>query len=638
MRLLLPVLLLTSANATQAQTAKPLPTTTVARVAYKDVQPLFKAQCVACHSQEMIGTTAVSGGLALDTYAAFRKGVVGAKNAHLIYTPGKAADSELLRRLQTSSPAQLMPKGGPALTGEQIAVVRRWLVAGAPGPTGEANAEAKVAGSLTPALPMPALIASQDVVLPTRLTLTPDMIGKTEAMGQPEAGKTDKTERAGKGAAKRIAVTASPVKTAGKDIASKPPLNYTLSYVLKAGPLPPQTAIAFSPDGKRLAVGGYRAVIIWDTLTGQPVACLGGLAGQVQSLAYRPDGAQLAIGGGIPGVSGEVKVVDAQSLTPINPLLTGHSDVVLCAAWNAAGTQIATASQDKTARLWDWPGGKEKMAFKDHSDAVTRICFAPDGKSVYTASLDHNARRFDCNDGKVLRAFAGHGEGITALALSPKGDALLTSGTEPEIRWWNTNAEGDADRRGGHGAQVNDIAYSRDGKIIVTSGADHTVRVWDAASRNQLRALDGGGDWMYAASVSPDGKLVAGAGADGIARVWETATGRLRLSLLAWPPPNKSMPVEYAAITPEGYYSVSAGWAARLRPQCGPQMTAPTSRVTDWIRGLRQPANVAKGWQSAPLEPARLETPAPIAPFAPTPKPAAASALPKATAAPPASR
>ena len=138
----------------------------------------------------------------------------------------------------------------------------------------------------------------------------------------------------------------------------------------------------------------------------------------MQSLAYKPDGTQLAIAGGTAGVSGEVKVVDAKTLAAAGPTLAGHADVVFSVAWSADGTRLATGSQDKTARLWEWPSGKEKLAFKDHSDAVTRVCFAPDGKSLYTASLDHNARRFDCNDGKVMRVFTGHAEGITALALN----------------------------------------------------------------------------------------------------------------------------------------------------------------------------------------------------------------------------
>ncbi len=640
-----------AAGGAHAQIAKPLPVSTVT---YKDVQPLLKARCVVCHSAEMIGTPAVSGGLALDTYAAFSKGVVTDKNAHPIYMAGKREDSELLKRLVTSSSAQLMPKGGPALPPEQIALFRKWIMAGAPGPV---VAELKTIGNVLPVLPMPALVGSLDVTLPTRITLTPDQIAGTDsvskthpAYGMAGAGKTEKTgkaekaEKTGKsGMSAAVVPAAVPVskavsKTAAPVPAPNPALSYALSYAMKIGPLPPQTAIAFSPDGKHLAVGGYRAVIVWDTATGQPSGCLGSLAGQVQSLAFRPDGAQLAVGGGVPGVSGEVKIVDAQSLAAVGSPLVGHTDVVFSVAWNAAGTQLATASQDKTARLWDWPSGKEKMAFKDHSDAVTRVCFAPDGKSVYTASLDHNARRFDCADGKVIRAFTGHGDGITALALSPKGDALLTSGPEPEIRWWNTAAEGEPQRQGGHGAQVNDIAWSRDGKIIATSGADHTVRLWDAGNRNQIRALDSGSDWIYAASVSPDGKLVAGAGADGVTRVWETATGRLRLSLLAWPPSNKSGAIEYAAITPEGYYNASPMWAARLRPQLAAQASMPTSvsnpRAADWIHTLRQPDSVAKGWQAAPLEPAKLDAPKSPAPIASPVKPVASATASKPVAPP----
>ncbi len=641
-----------------AQAAKPLPVSTIT---YKDVQPLLKARCVVCHSTEMIGTLGVSGGLALDTYAAFSKGVVTDKKAHPIYTAAKREDSELLKRLVTSSPAQLMPKGGPALPPEQIALFRKWIMAGAPGP---AVAEPKIISNVLPVLPMPALVGSLDVTLPTRITLTPDLVAAADnvskthpASGIAGTGKPDKrsraektgkieqtgkTEKIGKSGTGAVAAPVPASKAESKTAAPVPAPNLALSYAMKIGPLPPQTAIAFSPDGKRLAVGGYRAVIVWDTMTGQPVGCVSSLAGQVQTLAFRPDGAQLAIGGGTPGLSGEVRIVDAQTLAPVGQPLVGHTDVVFSVAWNAAGTQLATASQDKTARLWDWPSGKEGMAFKDHSDAVTRVCFAPDGKSVYTASLDHNARRFDCANGKVIRAFTGHGDGITALALSPKGDALLTSGPEPEIRWWNTGAEGDPQRQGGHGAQVNDIAWSRDGKIIATSGADHTVRLWDAGSRNQMRALDGGSDWIYAASVSPDGKLVAGAGADGVTRLWETATGRLRLSLLAWPPSNKSGAIEYAAITPEGYYNASPAWAARLRPQLAAQASAQTNlfvpRVADWMHTLRQPDSVAKGWQAAPLDPAKPDAPKPPAPTALPVKPAAPATASKTVAPPPTSK
>ena len=579
---------------------------------YKDVQAIFRARCVVCHSQEMIGNGAVSGGLALDTYAAITKGVAGDKGAHPILMAGKSGDSELYKRLITTSPAKLMPKGGSALPAAQIASIKKWIDAGAPGAVG-AEALPKAGAN---SVPMPGVIGTLDVSLRTRITVSPDMLNKPEAVVKP--GKAGKDAKPGKNAS--ATTGKQPPAANPQPPAPLPPKDTALAFAMKIGPLPPQTAIAFSPDGKRLAVGGYRAVIVWDTTTGQPVGSVTGLAGAVQSLAYRPDGAQLAIAGGTAGLSGEVKVVDAKTLAIAGPTLGGHTDVVFSVAWSADGTRLATGSQDKTARVWEWPTGKEKLTLKDHSDAVTRVCFAPDGKSLYTASLDHNARRFDCADGKVMRVFTGHAEGITALALNAKGDRLLTSGTEPNIRWWDVNAASDPAQQGGHSVGVNDIAFSRDAKFVVTAGADHTARLWDANSTGQIRAFEGASDWLYAASISPDDKLVAGAGADGIVRVWEAQTGRLRLSLVAWPPSAKSAGIEFAAITPEGYFNASPAWAARLRPELAAQ-NLPLPNLTAWMQTLHQPDAITKSWQAAPLEPAKMETPKPNVPVTPPAKP-----------------
>ena len=538
--------------------------------AYKDVQAVLKARCVVCHSQQTLSNTVISGGLALDTYAAFKKGVVGDKGGRAVFVAGKSDDSELIKRLVATSPTKLMPKGGPPLPPAQIALFKKWVEAGAPGPMGE-ETTAKPGAD---ALPMPSLVGTQDVSLKTRIALAPDVLGKTT------------------------------------------PKNPMLALALKIGPLPPLTSVAFAPDGKHLAVGGYRAVTLWDVATGKPTAALTGLTGPVQALAFRPDGVQLAIGSGNPGVSGDVKIVDANTLKSVGPLLTGHADVVFSVAWNSKGTQLVSGSQDKTARVWEWPTGKEKLVLKDHSDAVTKVCFAPDDKSVYTASLDHNARRFDVNDGKVLRVFTGHADGITALAINLKGDRIVTAGPEPGLRWWNVDTGDVASNQGGHGGAVNDIAFSRDGKFVASASADHTVRLWDGNSTGGMRSLDGANDWIYATALSPDDKFVAGVGADGIANIWEVQTGRLRVSLAAWPPSGKSTSIEYAVVTPEGYFDASPGWSARLHPQIAGADT-PLPKLAGWVQTLRSPENVVKGWQGAALDPAKMEPPKPAVP-APT--------------------
>jgi WD40 repeat protein len=406
------------------------------------------------------------------------------------------------------------------------------------------------------------------------------------------------------------------------------PQNATLAFALKVGPLPPVTALAFSLDGKILAVGGYRAVILWDTATGKPVTSLVNLAGAVQSITFSATGDLLAVAGGTPGASGEVKVFDTKTFAPFGTVLKGHTDTVNSVAFSADGKRLATASQDKTAKLWEWPSGKELQVFRDHSDAVTRVVFAPDGKSVYTASQDRNVRRFNVDDGKVIRAFSGHTDSATALALSPDGKALLSSGPDLKLRWWNPD-DGNSPRQvDGHGGAVNDVVFSKDGKLVASAGADKVVRIWEAGGGGQQRALEGSDDWMYAAAFSPDGKMTAGGGADGIVRIWETANGRQRLLLLAWPPDGKNTKAaEWIALTPEGYFEASTGWATLLRPTlAGKPVAAP--RLTRFFTALRQPENITKSLQAAPLEPAKLPDP----PAAPPAKPSAEKPAEKSTA------
>ena len=215
------------------------------------------------------------------------------------------------------------------------------------------------------------------------------------------------------------------------DLVSKPtPKDLAVAFALKVGPVPGITSLAYSPDGAILAIGGYRAVTLWSTKTGQPAACITHLDGAVQALAFRPDGAQMAIAGGRAGASGDVRVVDAKTLSVVGTPLKGHTEVVLSVAWNSDGTRIATGSQDKTARIWEWPTGKELKSFKDHGDAVTCVCFSPDGKSLYTASMDHSLRMFDVVKGTLTRTFTGHNDAVTAMAIDADGKRLISSDIE----------------------------------------------------------------------------------------------------------------------------------------------------------------------------------------------------------------
>ncbi len=546
----------------QQNTAKPTLTY------MKEIKPLLKERCVVCHNRDSVKNLALSGGLALDSFVALKTGL---PNKPPLFVPGKSGSSELIRRLEVSSPALLMPKGGPALSKQQIALVKKWIDSGAnPGDTSKE-------GDATAILiePFPINSGLNDLLLSTRIVPLPEMRDK------------------------------------------QTPQNATLQYALKVAPLPLLTSIVFSPDGKWLAVGTYRSVTIWDTHTGQPQTPIT-LLNSVQSLAFRPDGQVLAIGGGAAGVSGEVRLYDlvAKRLLPIT--FKGHTDILYCVAWNREGKLLATASHDKTARVWDATSGKELQALKEHSDAVTRVCFSPDSKSVYTASLDRNARRFGVQDGKVVRTFSGHAEAIYALALSPDGKRLVSSGIEPRLRWWNPEDGNTTNYSDGSSGQVNEIVFSADGKRLASVDASGRLRLWDAGGGGQQRVLEGANDWLYTVAISPDGKWVAGAGSEGVLYLWQTDSGALRLQCASWYPTAKGF--DWVAITPEGYLDGSPNWLAKTRFRLQNRDLAPSLQVA--LRSaLKASETILKALQGAPIEPYKLmPVPAPKAPL-PKPKP-----------------
>ena len=70
------------------------------------------------------------------------------------------------------------------------------------------------------------------------------------------------------------------------------------------------------------------------------------------------------------------------------------------AAFSPDGTRVVTASDDRTARLWDAETGKEIAVLQAHNGTVRSAAFSPDGTRVVTASDDGTARLWDARDGK----------------------------------------------------------------------------------------------------------------------------------------------------------------------------------------------------------------------------------------------
>jgi WD40 repeat protein/transcriptional regulator with XRE-family HTH domain len=200
--------------------------------------------------------------------------------------------------------------------------------------------------------------------------------------------------------------------------------------------------LAFSPDGKRILVGGFDDSIfslaqVWDVATGKNA--LDSFVGHqmsdaVNRVAFSPDGQSMLTS----HQGGLVRLWDSHAGTLVGKFI-GHTDVVNSAVFSPDGKYIATASNDKTVRLWNVKTKEEIRQFSGHTDTVWSVVFAADGKTLATASADGTVRLWDAQSGKELRRFVGHTAGVENVAISPDGKHLATASDDGTARLWDVD-------------------------------------------------------------------------------------------------------------------------------------------------------------------------------------------------------
>lgn len=206
-------------------------------------------------------------------------------------------------------------------------------------------------------------------------------------------------------------------------------------------------------------------------------------------------------------------------------VLRGHESVVRFATFSPNGARVATASGDRTARLWDAASGAEVATLHGHQNEVGSAVFSPNGERLATASRDRTARLWDAENGAEIAVLRGHGDTVRSVAFSPDGTLLVTTSSDATARVWDAENGDEIAVLVGHTSIVASGRFSTDGRKIVTASWDQTARLWEAANGAKLAVLRGHEAFLSSATLSPDGTRVATTSEDGTARLWDAVTG-----------------------------------------------------------------------------------------------------------------
>jgi WD40 repeat protein/serine/threonine protein kinase len=303
--------------------------------------------------------------------------------------------------------------------------------------------------------------------------------------------------------------------------------------------------------------------------------------GAIWSLAFSPDGQRLASAGGVWGAEQPSAgiVWDVASGKEAFRLV-GHRGMIFSVAWSSGPRPLlATASADRSVRLWDATDGKELAAFtgpnwfravafspdggrvaaasEDGSvwvwDAVRRealrrlngpaagsalsVAFSPDGKRLAVGRYGSGVQLWDLDEGRLAQTLYHYGN-VLGVAFSPDG-RLASSNWTGTIRLWAPDEKQVFSLRttlAAHSRPVNALAFSRDGLYLVSVSDEGTVRLWDGRSGDALRTFRGHTGGLCAGAFSPDGKRLATGGIDRTVLVWDPATEQEHRTLdMTWP-------------------------------------------------------------------------------------------------------
>ncbi len=308
---------------------------------------------------------------------------------------------------------------------------------------------------------------------------------------------------------------------------SKPP-EYTRPPVI--------TAIAYSPDGKILAVAGYHEVLLQKPDGSGLISRLVGESPRIESIAFSPNGKLLATSGGAPSRFGEIQIWDVaggKELHSFKPSL----DSLYGISFSPDSERVAFGGADKVVRALAVADGKELLQFDNHSDWVLGTAFTVDGKRIITGSRDRSLKLIHVANGQFIDDINKLLEGALCIARNPKEDQVAYGGDQGTPRIYRI-AENQGRTAGDNDVNlireferqpdaVRAVAFSPNADLLAVSGKQGEVRLYKTSDGSRAATLKTGEGYTFSLAFNPKKDEIATAGFDGQVRIFSSPSGNI---------------------------------------------------------------------------------------------------------------
>lgn len=329
------------------------------------------------------------------------------------------------------------------------------------------------------------------------------------------------------------------------------------------------SCVAFSNDGRLIAYGSGNTCRVSHPNTTGLVACLAPGPDRLRAIAFSPDSSRIAVAWCVSQCRETkahwVLVMNIAS-SQVEVTLKGHSAQIHAMAFSPGGGEIATASEDKTFRVWSAHTGEQEFVHAEN-DEVNSITYSPDGKYLATGTWSGKVSLWDTKSHALIADFCpGEVDSLreTRLAFSPQSNLLaanlgfsaqvwaVPTGSNIlgiETRWELTGIgfSHDGSRIAvaemskikvfavidgslltvlrGHEGKIEDIVFDSRGHYLASVSKDNTVRLWNAQASGEAPILKGHTHAVTCAAVSADGRYAVSGSKDNTVRLWDAAIG-----------------------------------------------------------------------------------------------------------------